>query len=59
MLSAQIGLIMAISDTNRKSIEELLAGIEKPVRLVHSAQTVECEPCQETKALLEDLVFFL
>lgn len=51
MLSAQIGLIMATSDTNRKSIEELLAGIEKPVRLVHFTQTVECEPCQETKRL--------
>lgn len=44
------------SDTDRKRIQELLAGMEKPVRLVHFTQTFECELCQETKALLEDLV---
>lgn len=43
-------------DTDRKRIQELLAVMEKPVRLVHFTQTFECELCQETKALLEDLV---
>lgn len=40
------------SDKDRKNIQELLGGIEKPVRLVHFTQTFECELCQETKALL-------
>ena len=32
------------SDREGKNIQELLGGIEKPVRLVHFTQTVECEP---------------
>jgi glutaredoxin-like protein len=44
------------SDPDRKRIQELLAVMEKPVRLVHFTQTFECELCHETRALLEDLV---
>lgn len=44
------------SDTDRKRIQELLAGMEKPVRLVHFTQSFQCELCQETRMLLEDLV---
>jgi glutaredoxin-like protein len=57
MLSAAGRLIMAtFSDADQKRIQELLAGMEKPVRLVHFTQTFECELCQETRSLLEDLV---
>jgi glutaredoxin-like protein len=44
------------STTDQKRIQELLAGMEKPVRLVHFTQTFECELCQETTRLLQDLV---
>ena len=44
------------SDADRKRIQELLTVMEKPVRLVHFTQTIECALCVETKALLEDFV---
>jgi glutaredoxin-like protein len=43
------------SDTDRKRIQELLAVMEQPVRLIYFTQTFACELCGETKALLEDL----
>jgi hypothetical protein len=35
---------------DRKRIKELLAAMEKPVRLVHVTQTFQCELCAETRA---------
>ncbi len=44
------------SESDRKRVQEFLAGMSKPVRLVHFTQALDCDLCEETRNLLEELV---
>ena len=45
-----------LNDADRAEVVRLLGAMENPVRLINFTQTFECDTCQETHALLEELV---
>lgn len=45
-----------IQERDRAEITRILAALEHPVKLINFTQTFECETCQETRQLLEELV---
>jgi len=44
-----------ISEKDRRQIEKILGGMKDPVKLIHFTRETECDTCDETRALLEEL----
>lgn len=44
-----------ISDKDRVEIRKILGRMEKPVKLIHFTQTINCETCDDTRKLLEEI----
>ncbi len=44
-----------LTNTIRRSVQEMFADLRRPVRLVMFTQEVECEFCAETRQLVEEL----
>ncbi len=40
---------------DQQAIEERLAGLQEPVKLIYFTQTLECQFCEQTRELLEEL----
>lgn len=45
-----------ISEEDRAEIRKILGRMEKPVKLIHFTQTLNCETCDDTKRLIEEIV---
>lgn len=54
MFGAEVYAMM-LSDRDREAIVKRLEGLDKPVRLINFTQQLECQFCQETRTLLEEL----
>lgn len=44
-----------ISEKDRQEIQKILGRMQAPVKLVHFTQTVNCETCDDTRRLLEEV----
>jgi len=45
-----------LSESDRRATQDRLRAMERPVRLVHFTQELECPSCPETKRLLQQVV---
>jgi len=44
-----------LQDKDREQVQQLFAGLSKPVKLVMFTQEFECELCKETRELVEEV----
>lgn len=45
-----------LQDRDRAAVEERLRDLDKPVRIVHFTQELDCPTCRDARWLLEDVV---
>jgi hypothetical protein len=44
-----------IRDADKTKIRELLAPMDRPVKLINFTQELECETCRDARTILEEL----